>query len=251
MRKNLVKNVLRTSAFALACVALSGAKVKADAMTSSAVTGPATSMAPGQYYSTSGSIGTEGMSTSNGSAGPIGFRNLTNGFIGLPKDASLTDQSNLSLGGFTVSTLADGASATYKNTPFSITYNPVRFNEVPYGSGTPITITGHLDGSVTGNQSGVRATFTVGESPEFTTKDLKYKSTLTALNSPLGLVPSTTFDGLTSIQGRLQTTLSNPTPAPVPAGEGNQVPEPTTFAILATSLVGLGLRQRLRARKTA
>jgi hypothetical protein len=58
------------------------------------------------------------------------------------------------------------------------------------------------------------------------------------LDSPLSLVPSTTNDGQTSAQASLMTTFN-----------GTPIPEPTSIALFLTTIAGLGIRHRLRARR--
>ncbi len=261
MRKTLGRMVLGTSAFALAVLGADArAATSKTMMTTSGATVPApvavpVSSSPEEVYSTTATIGTTGITSVGGApaTGPVGFGVVTNGAFGL--------NSFVSLGQFTVSTLSPGASTTYANTPFTITYNPVGVvngtDKFAFGSTAPIMLSGVLNGTVTGDQSSVTATFTPGESPAFSTSDPSkgsYKSTLAVLNNSLGLVPSTTFDGHTTIQGQLTTIYAGATPTPLPSSGGVdvQTPEPTTFAILATSIIGLGLRHRLRsARKSA
>ena len=212
MRKNLCNNVLRTSAFALACLAFAGADVKAAAL---------------HTYSTSGTILSDGITGTNA----IGFNPVSTGSFLAP--------SSVGLGEFVVSTLPDGVSTTYDNTHFSIIFNPVTINGTNYPAGSPpVTLTGELNGTITGNQSTVVATFDPIQSPVFTANGT-YLSTLSVLDNPLNLVPASA-GGSTTVQAQVITS------GPVPA------PEPTTMAILATSLVGFGLRQKLRSgRKSA
>ena len=223
MRTTFGKNVLRTSAFALACLALTGATAKAAVM---------------HTYSTSSSILGDGITSSDGSAlttMPISFNPVVSG--------SYTAPSAVGLGEFVVSTLKDGQSVTYDNTKFSITYNPVMIAGTAYpASSDPVTITGMLNGTLTGNQSSVVATFDPIANPVFASGDKQYLSTLSVVNNPLALVPASA-GGRTTVQASSITT----TPAPAGGGIDNQVPEPTTFAILATAMVGLGLRHRLRS----
>jgi PEP-CTERM motif len=241
MRKNFVSTVLRTSAFATACLALAGSNVKAATMTSTTGT-TTTTVTPGeQVYSTSGSIGTSGISSPDGAtpSQAISFTPTVS--------FSYTGTSAISLGQFQVATLAAGAETDYNNTPFSITYNPVSFGGLAYpGSTTPITITGVLNGAITGGTSSVVATFDSISNPAFASPDGSTLSTISIANSPLNLVPSSA-GGVTSVQALVASTAA----APAGTGGTNPVPEPTTFAILATALVGLGLRKQLRKARLA
>jgi hypothetical protein len=255
MRKIFGMNVLRTSAFALTCLALAGTGVMADAMTSTTATPAVTSgtvattttvqdAAAGKthdpvvvqgvnhVYSTSGTINTDGITGTN----VISLNPVASGSFSAP--------SSVGLGEFVVSTLPPGSQTVYNNTHFSITYNPVSVAGIALPAGaTPVTITGELNGTITGNQSSVKATFDTISSPVFSAKDGQFLSTLSILNNPLDLVPASA-GGRTTIQAHVVTT------SPSPSGDNN-TPEPTTLAILATSIVGFGLRQRLRSRKSA
>lgn len=228
MRMTFGKHVLRTSALTLACFALTGLQAKAGVL---------------QTYSTSGAILGDGITSGDGTpvtTPPISFNPVVSG--------SFTAPSAVSLGEFVVSTLPDGQSVTYDHTKFSTTFNPVSIAGSPYPTDSaPVTITGVLNGTLTGSQSSVQATFDPITSPSFSSADKTYLSTLSVLNNPLNLVPASA-GGRTTVQAGVITT----TPAPAGGGTDNQVPEPTTFAILATAMVGLGLRHRLRSgRKVA
>lgn len=228
MRKNLGKIVPRASAFALACLAVAGAEAKAAAVSHS--------------YSTGGTILSTGISNPDGTtpANVISFTPVVSG--------AFTAPSAVSLGEFQVATLPSGKETDYNNTPFSITYNPLTISGQDYPTASaPVTITGTLTGAITGSQSSVVAKFDPITSPTFNSADGQYLSTLSVLNNPLDLVPASA-GGVTTIQALVLTTA--PSPADT-GGTGNPVPEPTTFAILATAMVGLGLRHRLRARKVA
>ena len=199
----------RAGVLALGFVALSAAGVRADAIMS---------------YTTSGSIDSAGVS----GPGIISFIPVSNGAFNAP--------SAFSLGDFQVAALPDNQSTTYTNTPFHITYLANSVNGVaPDPNETPIQVSGVLNGDISGaNQSNVVATFDPLPKSAFQTG--AYKNTLKILDSPLSLVPSSTNNGQTSAQARLDT---------VP------VPEPTSIALFVTTLAGLGVRHRVRARRAA
>ena len=149
---------------------------------------------------------------------------------------SYLSPSNLSFGSFQVSALPDGQSTTYVNTPFTIKFSADAVNGQPINPNeTPITIAGVLNGTVMGaNQSSVVATFGAPSKTVFQTG--LYSNTLGSIDSPLRIAPSTS--GPTTAQGFLSaTTITSP------------VPEPSTIAVFAVMLAGLGLRQRVVLRR--
>lgn len=174
-------------------------------------------------YSTSGQIGSTGVSGPN----MVSFNSVADGAFVTP--------SAFSLGEFLVAALPPGVTTTYQNTPFSVTYAIKQVN----GKDTsiaPITITGKLNGDLTGpSQSSVIATFNPISVPNFTIGELD--NTLSILGSTVSLVPSTTNGGRTTSQAQL-------------FAQAAPVPEPTTFAVFAVAIAGLGYT-RLRRAKAA
>jgi hypothetical protein len=209
---------LRAAAVALGLIAFGASGARASAL---------------MNYSTSGSIDpTTGVSGSP----VISFNSVL--------ENSFFSPSAFSLGEFQVAKLPDGQTTKYTDTPFKITFLANTVNGVaPSPNETPIVVTGTLNGSVTGaNQSNVTAKFDPITNPDFHTG--AFANTLSITNSPLSLVPSTTNSGQTSAQAFLTTGNA---PTPTPAGQDNQVPEPTSVALFLTAIGGLGLRHRLRA----
>ncbi len=246
MRKTLGKYVPRTSAFALACLALAGADVMADGMTTSTTTTPVyTASTAVQDYSTGGGV-TETVTNSSGmtvqSPTITGTPDIT--FVPI-SSGTFASPSAASLGYFQVGQQANGTSTTYTDTPFSISYKPVSTASIPITSG-PITISGTLTGTIStdamGNQSShVIATFDkVDTSPVFQTPNGSFVSTVSVDNSPLNLV-AYSAGANTTVQADIATTA-----APQGPPSAVSAPEPTTMVILASSLVGLGLRKKLR-----
>ena len=86
-----------------------------------------------------------------------------------------SNPSSFSLGEFQVAELPEGTSTTYVNTPFSFTFQSKTIDGVePVPNGTPISIKGVLNGTVTGgNQSSVVATFDPTPIPELQDRALR------------------------------------------------------------------------------
>ena len=129
---------LRTTVIALGFAAFSAAGAKADAI---------------MNYSTLGTIQGTGVT---GTA-DISFDSVGSGSFNAP--------SGFSLGNFVVKGNTDGSTTTYKDTPFSITYQVNTVNgAVAIPNETPITVTGVLNGSITGeNQSSLAKTTRANE----------------------------------------------------------------------------------------
>jgi len=171
-------------------------------------------------YSTSGTIDSSGITGTP----VISFNSVLNSSFGAP--------SNFSLGDFQVAALPTGQTATYKDTPFHITYlvNSLDDGSTPNPNETPIQVSGVLNGTVMGgNQSHVVAKFDPITKPNFTTGG--FKNTLSITDNPLTLVPSSTNHGQTSAQAFIETT---------------PVPEPTTVALFLTAIAGLGAHRARR-----
>lgn len=224
MRRTRGWTGLRPTVFALGLVA-------ATATAGSALAAPiSTPASPLLAYNTVGSsIGTSGISGTP----VINF---------IPATGAVMAPSNLSFGRFEITAPTDGGTTTYSNVPFTIKLtadsvdgkSPITPNE------TPMEITGVLNGAVTGaSQSSVVATFNPLSKSAFQTG--LYVNTLGLPNSPINLVPSTVQSGYTTLQASMTSAV-----APV-----QPVPEPSTLAVFAATLIGLGFRRRLLAARRA
>jgi hypothetical protein len=211
MRMSCQMTGLRAGVLALALVGLGASSGRADTLIN---------------YSTSGQV-----STTTGVSGPgvISFIPVTSNQFNSP--------SAFSLGDFQMAALPSGVSTTYVNTPFSITFLANTVNGVePNPNDTPFELTGTLNGTITGaSQSSVVAKFDPIANPTFMTGE--FLNTLSFTDNPLSLVPSTTNNGRASAQAYLTTET--------------RVPEPTSIALFLTTLAGLGVRHRVRARRAA
>lgn len=225
MRRTLGWTGLRTSVVAFGLVAAAAGITRADPMTSTLIA----------YDTVGSSIGTSGVTTSGGATTPaLSFVPLTGGAFMSP--------STLDLGMFQTAALAAGQSVTYSNTPFDIkfTVDGVNGQTGFMPNGTPVDLTGTLNGTISGpNQSSVMATFDAPASSAFATG--LYANTLAITNNPVSVVPSTTNNGMTTVQAMLTTTITPATPAP----------EPSTVVLFAATIAGLGLRHRLRRARAA
>lgn len=190
------------------------------------------SLASLMQFGTSGSIGTTGITGPN----VISYVPVSSG--------SFTTPSAFSLGTFVVGYQPQGTTTSYDHTPFAITYTAQKVNgTVPTPNETPVTVTGFLNGSVSGpDQSNVVATFNPISNPNFLTG--AYSNTLSVLDPQVSLVPSTTNNGQTTAQAHLAVVAA-------PDSSQTQVPEPATIAFFLTTIAGLGLRHRLLRRQPA
>jgi hypothetical protein len=186
-------------------------------------------------YSTAGSIDASVSNDGVTGANVISFVPITS--------ASVDANSNLSLGFFQVAAESGSASTTYNNTPFSITYVPgsIDGNAI---TGQAATITGVLNGTVTGNNfSTVVATVTSLTSPSSQVVDGSnlVTSTLSIPQGSLFLVPSLSNNGESTAEGTVVSTG-------VPVNE-TPAPEPSTIALFLSTVGGLGLRKYVLGRR--
>jgi hypothetical protein len=147
--------------------------------------------------------------------------------------AQVDTTSNIPLGYFQVASQSAGASTTYDNTPFSITFVPSTLNGATLTSPGTVTINGVLNGVVTGaNQSSVVATFSTPASGSFELGSTS--STLSIPQSSLLLVPSSAGNGETTVAGIVTSVAT---------------PEPSTVALFLSTFGGLGLRRYVLRRR--
>jgi hypothetical protein len=209
---------LRTAVVALGLLACTSTGAKADQMVSNLLD-----------YSTAGSVLTDtGVTGKN----VISYVPITN--------ASIDPTSNLPLGSFQVAALPAGQTTTYANTPFSITFSPLSYNNVTLPSTTtPVTLTGTLNGQIRGSyQSSVKVEFNPITDGAFPLAGAS--STLNMLQNDQKLLVPAAVGGTTTLEGMITT---NGTPGEVPA------PEPSTIALFLSTIGGLGLRRIVLKRR--
>jgi hypothetical protein len=183
------------------------------------------------FYTTSGQVDTTtGVSGTN----VISFVPLS---AGNSVDLS-TGQTNVGLGNFVISPLANGLTTTYSNTPIQISFQPQSYGSTSVGADAPVVVQGVLSGTVYGpSSSTVIATFNPPSPSTFSLGSGNGTGEFSLPTSTLLLAPSTSNSGTTSAQGLV--TLSAPPP----------VPEPSTIALFLTTVGGLGLRRYILSRR--
>jgi hypothetical protein len=183
---------------------------------------------PVYYYSTTGDVG--GLTT-----GPITFTgNNSSG----PSSNGTALPGAIDLGQFQSQPLPPGATLTLNETPFTINLK----QWAAPSPGEPITnapdetISGVLNGSINGNNATtLMAQITSVKQVQPGPVPLDLSSLTTA--SPVLINPSGIGNGISGFAASV--------PTSIPTSFFN-IPEPTTLAMFATALVGLGFRRRLR-----
>ena len=156
-------------------------------------------------YTTSGQV-----DTTNGVAGTnvISFVPLSSGNT---VDFS-TGQTNVGLGNFVISPLADGAQTTYTNTPIQISFQPQSYGSTSASSDAAVVVSGVLNGVVSGpSSSTVTATLNNPPSGMFSLGSGNGTADFSLPTNQLLLAPSTSNNGTTSAQGlvTLQRRIAN------------------------------------------
>ncbi len=147
-----------------------------------------------------------------------------------------TGQTNVGLGNFVISPLADGVTTTYSNTPIQISFLPASYGSTSVGTDAPVVVSGTLNGVVDGASSST-VTATINPPPNgLINLGGNGTAEFSLPTSTLLLAPSTSNSGTTSAQG-LVTLVEAP------------VPEPSTIALFLTTVGGLGLRRYVLSRR--
>jgi hypothetical protein len=179
-------------------------------------------------YSTAGAVNTTGINGANA----ISFVPVSH--------ADIDPTSNIPLGAFQVAALPSGQTTTYHNTPFSITFLPSSFNNTPLAQPSAVTVSGHLNGQVTGSyQSSVKVSFDHIANGTFQLAG--GTSTISVLQNDHKLLVPASAGGTTTLEGTITSSgLSNPE---------SPVPEPSTIALFLSTVGGLGLRRFVLVRR--
>lgn len=144
---------------------------------------------------------------------------------------------NAGLGTFVVAPPASGSTTTYNNVKFAITVLPQDLNGNPI-NGVSQVITGVLNGVIDSPyHSTVTASF---DTPEGSLDLGSQKITISFPKGDKLLVPSQSNGGLTTAEALITSTPGDDVP----------VPEPSTVALVLTTLGGLGLRQYVSGRRS-
>jgi hypothetical protein len=147
--------------------------------------------------------------------------------------------TNVGLGNFVITPLAAGTSTTYKDTPFQISFLPASYNGSSVAPEQTLKLSGVLNGVVSGpSSSTVQATF--DQIPNgLIAFDNNNSAKFSLPPGSLLLAPSTSNSGTTSTQGLITPSLI----------DGHPAPEPSTIALLLTTVGGLGLRRYVLSRR--
>jgi hypothetical protein len=192
-------------------------------------------------YSTSGGLN---LSTSDGISGTnvISFNGVS--------PSTIDPNSNVPLGSLQVAALPDGATTTYTNTPFQISFIPTTYDGMSLtglNAVQPITLMGTLNGSVTGSTM-ANVSFSINSVSNGAFDLLGVPSTLNVpLNVATSLVPSSAGattnspGGITTLEGSITSTGS--------PGSPSAAPEPSTIALFLSTIGGLGLRRYVLSRR--
>jgi hypothetical protein len=154
--------------------------------------------------------------------------------------AQIDPSSNLPLGSFQVAALPDGQTTTYSNTPFQITFIPISLGGTAISNPNPITVSGTLNGQITGNyQSSVAVKINPVADGSFQLAGAS--STLSVLQNDQKLLVPASAGGNTTLEGIITTTGNFNPETPLP--------EPSTIALFLSTVGGLGLRRYVLSRR--